>query len=118
MRMVSRRTIITIPAALAVAGIGTGAAIASASARGGGSGRGAPKTIASTRTVSGGRLRATPLQRLTHLGISWMGTNVQVATRGRDGWRTWDNLSAQCSGGPDGEADHGGHALLVVPGTV
>jgi hypothetical protein len=115
--MVSRRTIITIPVALAVAGVGTSVAIASASTAEPGGGRGVPKTIARTRRVVGGRLRATPRQRLTHLGISWDGTGVQVATGGPDGWRT-SNIRALCSGGRDGEADHGGHVLLVVPGTV
>src|SRR5262245_12178864 len=115
--MVSRRTVITIPVALAVAGVGTGAVFASASAAEKGGGRGVPKTIAGTRTVGGGHLKATTPERLTHLGISWAGADVKVATRGPDGWQTWD-MSAQCTGGPDGQAHDGGHALLVVPGTV
>ena len=112
--MVSRRTIITVPIALAAAGLATGTALATA--RSGMGRRAVPKTVARSRTITGGRLRTRVEGRVTHLGVTWSGPEAIIATKSRGRWLTW-TTSDICSGAPD-PATAGHHALLVVPDTT
>jgi hypothetical protein len=116
--MVSRRTIITIPVAVATAGLAVRTAFASSiSSDPGPTATGVvPRTIARRRNIVGGRLRVTAEARLTHLGVSWEGTGATVSTKNAAGWTVW-SASDICNGGPDG-APLGGHLLLVAPGVT
>jgi hypothetical protein len=115
--MVSRRTIITVPVALAAAGLGTGTALAASNNAGsrGATLRGVPRTLARRRAVRV-RLHARVPGRLTHLALTWSGPGARVATKSGAGWSTWTTADA-CTGGPD-RATAGHHALLVVPGAT
>jgi N-acetylmuramoyl-L-alanine amidase len=109
--VVSRRTIITLPLAVAMGGLAAGTALATSFHPQGGLGP-VPRTLARRRPVLGGRLRTVPEERMTHLAVSWSGADATIATRNGAGWTTWAHPDA-CQGGPDGTAT-GGHMLLVA----
>lgn len=114
--MVTRRTIITIPVAVAAAGLATGTALATSMGPGSAPHGVVPRTIARDRKIVGGRLHTKLEERLTHLAVSWDGTGAMVSTKDAAGWTAWKTPDI-CNGGPDG-ATGGKRALLVVPGTT
>jgi N-acetylmuramoyl-L-alanine amidase len=109
--VVSRRTIITLPLAVAISGLAAGTALATSFDRGAGLGP-VPRTLAHRRPIVGGRLRTEPVQRMTHLAISWSGAQATIATRNGGVWTSWAQPEA-CAGGPDGTPT-GGHLFLVA----
>jgi N-acetylmuramoyl-L-alanine amidase len=114
--MVTRRTIITIPVAVAAAGLASGTAIATAFGPGPAPNGAVPRTIARDRKIVGGRLHAKLEERLTHLAVSWDGDGAMVTTKDAAGWTAWTAPDV-CQGGPDG-ATASNRALLVAPGTT
>ncbi len=80
--MVTRRTLLTLPVAVAAAGLTTGVALASGMPHGASSTsvRAIPRTLARRRSLVAGRLRvAQAQQRLTHLALSGPATNMSVS---------------------------------------
>jgi hypothetical protein len=72
------------------------------------------RTLAAWRTVERGRLRVPRASfPVSHLGITWRGTDARVRLRRSTGWTEWTAVG-RCGGGPDGRAPGGGTALVVA----
>jgi hypothetical protein len=78
----------------------------------------APHTLAASRRLERGRLRVARASfPLTHLGITWRGSNAWVRLRRAAGWGRWMAVSG-CGGGPDGRGRAGAAALVVARGAL
>lgn len=129
--MVDRRRFLTVSAGAALgtvaladaAAAGTGvAADAMAGARAAAEpvkgGAWIPRTLSAVRSATRGRMRVPEADfPLTHLGVRWRGHGAWVRVRTAGGW-TASRVLHGCGGRPDGSAEPGGSALLVVPGAV
>jgi hypothetical protein len=72
------------------------------------------RTLAVGRTLERGRLRVARASfPVSHLAITWRGTDARVRLRRSAGWTGWTAVG-RCGGGPDNRGPGGGTALLVA----